>query len=994
MGVLVLNLAVIGLLMYALHAVRQQKEAEVRQSLENVAELLAQNLDNTMHQVDLGLRDVVALLEQQLRHGTELSPSEVNQVLDDRQHWMSNFAEFRIGDAEGLIHYGPGVDPTHLTSMAARPFFAQHREHADAGLIVSNPVIGQIRTEWIVLFSRRYNDRYGHFAGVVTASLPLRQFQKTLDRINVGPHGAVVLRDTEMGLMARNPLPEGAAGQVGAKIYSRELGEMAASKQRVGFYHTVVGLGGDERTLAYRRLDLVPFHLAVGAGTEDYLAVLHGYERNAVDFEILFFLVTAMAAWFLWRLFNDTERARQRSQLLLRNAHDGIHIIDRNGLLVEANDSFVRMLDQDRSIIGRLHIPDWDAAGREDHAARLTSAGQHVTFETRHRRRDGSLLDVEVKASAIDIDGEMFVYAASRDISERKKAETELRIAAAAFESQEGIVVTDAHNIILRVNHAFTQITGFTPEDAVGRSTRMLNSDRHDPAFYLQVRAAVRDKGQWHGEMWICHKNQSASPDWVTITAVRGSDGNISHYVCTLIDISERKVAEEEIRTLAFYDSLTNLPNRRLLGERLQQAITASARDAGAGALLFIDMDNFKTLNDTHGHNLGDLLLTRVAQRLCQTTRACDTVARFGGDEFVVMLTDLGHVAGEAALRARAVGEKILQALNQPFDLDGFAYHCSTSIGAALFSGQGQSADELLKRADMAMYQAKSAGRNRLRFFDPRMQAEVTSRVQIETDLRRGLAQQEFLLHFQPQIDATGRVLGAESLVRWLRPETGLVPPGLFIPQAEANGLIVPIGRQVLGLACRQLAAWAHDSLTRDLHLAVNVSAHQFHHADFVSDVMAALNNSGADPRKLELELTESLLLANVDDTVAKMAVLREAGVRFALDDFGTGYSSLSYLKRLPLDQLKIDQSFVRDILTDSNDAAITLTIVNLARSLGLDVIAEGVETEAQRALLLRQNCQKFQGYLFSKPLPAKDFMLYLLEHSAGVEAVSAGASR
>lgn len=447
-------------------------------------------------------------------------------------------------------------------------------------------------------------------------------------------------------------------------------------------------------------------------------------------------------------------------------------------------------------------------------------------------------------------------------------------------------------------------------------------------------------------------------------------------------DIRQRMSAQQEIQKLAFYDPLTQLPNRKLLLDRIQHALGASARNLRTGALLFIDLDHFKTLNDTRGHDMGDLLLQQIAQRLQDSVREGDTVARLGGDEFVVMLEDLDENLRKAATEARAIGEKILNTLKRVYLLDEVEYHSTASIGITLFNGHGVAVEELLKRADLAMYRVKSAGRNALRFFDPEMQAEVTQRAVLEADLRKALQEKQLLLHYQPQVDSHGRITGAEALVRWQHPRRGLVAPAEFIPLAEDTGLILPLGHWVLETACEQLVAWEAQPSASHLTLAVNVSSRQFRRLDFVAQVLEVIKRTGAKPEKLKLELTESLLVDDLEDTIAKMMLLKVQGVGFSLDDFGTGYSSLAYLKRLPLDQLKIDQSFVRDVLTDPNDAAIARTVMALGQSLGLTVIAEGVETEGQREFLASQGCRAYQGFLFSRPLPVDAFNQFLANRS------------
>ena len=448
------------------------------------------------------------------------------------------------------------------------------------------------------------------------------------------------------------------------------------------------------------------------------------------------------------------------------------------------------------------------------------------------------------------------------------------------------------------------------------------------------------------------------------------------------IDITERKAAADQIEHLAFYDPLTDLPNRRLLLDRLRQALTSSARHQRHGALMLLDLDDFKTLNDTLGHQVGDQFLIEVAGRIQACLREVDTVARQGGDEFVVILEDLDG-DDVAAMQAEHVAMKILQAVGQPYQLDlgghngqklTRRYHCTSSIGITLFRDASVSVDELMKRADTAMYQAKAAGRNALRFFDLDMQAVVIARAALDNDLGEAVREGQFVLHYQPQVDGDGRRIGAEALVRWQHPWRGLLAPGEFIPQAELTGQILPIGHWVLETACAQLVAWSARPEMAHLTLSVNVSARQFRHADFVEQVLATIDRSGANPRRLKLELTESLLLDDIDDVIFKMTALKASGVGFSLDDFGTGYSSLSYLKRLPLDQLKIDRSFVMDVLTNANDATIARTIVALAQSMSLAVIAEGVETEAQRDFLAANGCHNYQGYLFGRPVPIEEF--------------------
>ncbi len=463
---------------------------------------------------------------------------------------------------------------------------------------------------------------------------------------------------------------------------------------------------------------------------------------------------------------------------------------------------------------------------------------------------------------------------------------------------------------------------------------------------------------------------------WVHALArpIVDAEGKMTLLSGTIMNITERKAQEDEIQKLAFYDPLTRLPNRRLLIDRLDLALAASSSSRCHCGLLFIDLDNFKSINDTLGHDKGDRLLQLVAERLSSCVRAADTVARLGGDEFVVMLMNLCEAEADAVVTIEAIGANILAALSRPYEFAGHVYHNTASIGATLFCGQVASADEHLKRADLAMYQAKAAGRNGLLLFETHMQATVMFRAELETALRQGLQDDQFVLHYQAQVDNAGFATGAEALVRWQHPVRGLISPSEFIPAAEETGLILPLGIWILETACLQLMAWSACAQTAHLTLAVNVSARQLRQPEFASLVGELLERTGADARKLKLELTESMLLDNVEEIIAKMNALKALGVGFSLDDFGTGYSSLAYLERLPLDQIKIDRSFIKGVPNNSNDAAIVQTIVALAQSLSLSVIAEGVETEPQRDFLASHGCAAYQGYLFSRPLPLRQF--------------------
>ncbi|MBI5889143.1 MAG: EAL domain-containing protein [Nitrosomonadales bacterium] len=653
-----------------------------------------------------------------------------------------------------------------------------------------------------------------------------------------------------------------------------------------------------------------------------------------------------------------------------------------SGRIVDANNAAGRFYGYPAEQMKSMNIGDINTLPQEQVEAELVRASREERnyFIFPHRLGNGEIRNVEVHSSPMEVDGQSLLFSIIHDITERQHAEAALRQSVALSESliqamPVPVFHKDAQGRYTGCNAAFTGFIGKSCDEIVGKTVFEVSPQSFSQTYRDKDLELLDDPaGVQVYESQVKHSDGTVRDVVFHKARMLDDKGRPTGIIGVILDITDRKLAEQRIHQLAFYDPLTELPNRRLLLDRLHQEFAIGARTGLYGALLFLDLDNFKTLNDTKGHDIGDMLLVEVAKRLVANVRDGDTVARLGGDEFVVILESLDPVAAEAAAQAEHVAEKIRDALSESCVLNQRQYHTTPSIGIALFRGHEDTLDNMLKYADTAMYQAKTAGRNTIRFYDPAMQAAIEARADLEDELRKAIVQQQFCLHYQVQVDSLGRPLGAEVLLRWEHPERGLVSPMQFIPPAEDTGLILPIGLWVLQTACAQLAAWQHDALTRDLTLAVNVSAKQFRQPDFVSQVQRILVESGAKPSHLKLELTESTVLENVEDTIAKMRELKLLGASFSMDDFGTGYSSLQYLKRLPLDQIKIDRSFVRDITSDPNDAAIVQTIIAMTDALGLNVIAEGVETEAQRAFLDRHGCHVFQGYLFGKPIPLKEF--------------------
>lgn len=553
------------------------------------------------------------------------------------------------------------------------------------------------------------------------------------------------------------------------------------------------------------------------------------------------------------------------------------------------------------------------------------------------------------------------------DITEQRQADDRLRQAAAVFESSaEGMMITDLSANIIEVNRAFTEITGYERDEVIGRSSSILRSGQHPPQFYQSLWRSLQESGQWRGEMWNRRKNGEIYPEWLTLSTVYDDNGQPVFYTGVFSDITRVKQSAQKLEHLAHHDPLTDLPNRMLLNARLKHAIEHATRSGVSLALLFLDLDRFKNINDVYGHPFGDELLRQVASRLRDCVRLDDTVARLGGDEFVVLLEEVKEPHS-----AVLVAEKIQLALNQPFAIEQREQFVTASIGISVFPRDGGDAAELIRNADAAMYQVKDKGRFGFAFYTPELTLKATERVRLENDLHKALDFDQFLLHYQPQVDLrTGQLTGVEALVRWAHPDKGLLYPSAFISIAEESGMMPRIGRWILEAACRQASDWRNDGLAFG-RIGVNIAASQLRRGDLVALTRDTLAATGLPAEMLELEVTEGFIMQQAAEAIPRLNELRELGIGIAIDDFGTGYSSLSYLKRLPVTRLKIDQSFVRDIPNDRDDAAITRAIIALAKSLSLDVIAEGVETPDQAAFLLAEGCQRGQGFHFSEAVSA-----------------------
>ena len=713
------------------------------------------------------------------------------------------------------------------------------------------------------------------------------------------------------------------------------------------------------------------------------------------------------------------QEALRHNDQLLRSVVDSIHdyaifLLDSEGHVKTWNNVGQHIKGYTKEEIVGLHFSRFftkEDLDRGKPAMLLSLAAAHggAGDEGWRVRKDGSRFWAECTLTAIHgVLGEITGFAkVVRDISVRKEAEeaallhfsdeveayskalkaSESRYRTVFQTSPDAVVISRIDDgTIVDVNQAFLDVTGHERSEVIGRTTTQLciwtnSRDR------LRVLDLLRSN-QGYRDLEVKFKRKSAEVFWARLSASLTEVDGVACVLCFARDISESKLAEEEIRHLAFYDSLTGLPNRRLQWERLRQSLTASARSNRKGAVLFIDLDDFKNLNDTLGHKTGDLLLHEIGKRLSACTRDSDTVARLGGDEFVVIIEGLTESAEDAATSAKAVAEKISHALAEPYMLAGHQCFSTASIGIRVFASEQDNIDDVMQQADLAMYKSKSVGRKAIHFFFPALQVAANARVSLEDEIRRAIVTSQFQNYYQPQVER-GHLVGVEALLRWNHPDRGFLPPGCFLPLAEETGLILPLGDSILKSAFMQAAAWGRRKETSHLSIAVNVSAHQFRHPKFVENVLNMLLRTGANPQNIRIELTESVLVDNLDDVVAKMGILKSHGLRFSLDDFGTGYSSLSYLRQLPLDQLKIDRCFVRDLQVDSGCRLIVQSIISLSQAMGLSVLAEGVETEEQRDSLACMGCHSLQGYLFSPALPLDELELWLADFAESANGIA-----
>lgn len=975
--------ALLGYVLWAAHA---EIWRDASQTAENYAELIESRFEAVLRRVDDDMQELAAGLPLASLNspGSGQIGATMSLAAEKKRHAYQEILEFRIEDNAGKLLYRSGRNdsPVEFERNSAEP----STDFRPSVLVVS-PVLRQINDGHLLLrLSRGIFDEHGELRGSVSALLDLDYFDRFFDSVRLGQHGALVIRRLDdHTLVLRRPL---LAEEINKPLAADHPMRPVLAGAPLGTLEFVAQTDGVRRIYAYRKMADYPFYVLAGLAHSDVTAV---WRQRALTVGVLGFAMLCAMAFLLYWLFRRhkievlaSERMRQQQAQLResqRVAGVGSWEEDLQTHHMLWSDEVYRVLEIDRQetatrslYLHRVHPDDRFSLASATQAA--LAAKEPCRIEHRLLLPDGRIKHLLVCAeTTYDQNGvPLRTLGSLQDLTSVRQMEAQMQLLASAFQySGEAILITDRENKIVTVNPAFTTLTGYTAEEAVGRNPKFLSAGRSTKSDYEAMWEGILQRGFWQGEIWDRRKDGAIYPKWISVSVIRDDSGEIRYHVAHFSDISAERAIEAQLQHIAHHDVLTGLLNRHSLKGRLDQALAAARREGGRLALLFIDLDRFKGINDTLGHHIGDELLIEVARRLQESVRDSDVVARLGGDEFVIMLTGIEHSSAVAM-----VAEKLVFSVGDPYLIEGHDLYTSPSIGIAIYPMDGEDGDTLMKNADAAMYHAKSSGRNNFQFFDRKMNDAAQERLTLEHNLRQALMNDEFCLHFQPILDVkTGRVHSVEALIRWQHPEQGMIPPGKFIPIAEETGLIQPIGEWVFWAACRQLADFYAAGIL-DVKMGINISAMQMRNDNLPVLAKGAIDALGLDAKDLIFEITESVAMNQPDDTVRILDCLHDMGIALAIDDFGTGYSSLSYLKMFPIDHLKLDRAFVSEIGEGPDSATICDATISLGHSLGLRLVAEGVETEEQFEYLRGKGCDLVQGFLFSRPVPAEQVMAFI----------------
>lgn len=982
LGLVGINFIVIALSGYSLFKSHQQYELRAQLLTQNIANAVDQNVSSTISKIDVALSSVAELITSP--KGKIGDKQAVNELLNRLVKRMPEVEGIRVINRDGFIFLGNGV--TKAVNVSDRDHFIYHRDNANEILRISKPIWGRIVNHYILVFSHRYNNSDGSFAGVIYATVTLDHFNKILSRFNLGPDDAIILRSSDLGLLARHPdISPKPAGTVGNSVVSKEFHQLAETGVLSATYHTSTSADGLERTFSFRRMKEAPFIVLVGLASKDYLADWNKEAYQMLAINISFLLLTVVSGYILLKSLNAVQSSADRLNEAQRIAHVGSWTWNIKTGMFSLRDEIFRLLeikpeqfdDTYESFINFIHDEDRN----EVYISFADSFMQQSAFEINHRllMPDGRIKWVQQRVTSdFDSEGKPLVCQGTLlDITVRKRAEDSLRINASVFDiSQEAITITDANNNIIDVNSAFTRITGYSRAEVIGKNPKILSSGLHDQAFYASMWLSLNQVRAWSGELWNRRKTGEIYPELISISVLCDDANKVLRYVAVSSDISHIKDHENELKRIAHFDALTGIPNRVLLADRMKHAISQTSRDQNMMAVCYVDLDGFKTINDTMGHKAGDEVLIEVSKRIGQTIRGGDTVARLGGDEFLVLL--LGLEKGEECV---ATLERLLEAIAQPINVKVKSCTVSASIGVSLYPLDDEDPDILMRHSDQAMYIAKQSGKNRFHIYDPDLDRSARDQHEFLKSIRYALEHDQFELFYQPKINLfTKELVGAEALIRWKHPERGLLPPAEFLSYIENTDLDIEIGEWVIATALAQINQWINTGI--DLEISINISGYHLESHEFTARLQLQLANYPDMPfGKLQIEVLETVALNDMAIVRGIIESCRKIGVGFALDDFGTGYSSLLYLSELPVDALKIDHSFVRDMLEDKRDMAIVQGIIALSKAFDRQTVAEGIETKEHYQALLNMGCELGQGYGIARPMPAHELTNWKANH-------------
>ncbi len=959
---------------FDLEQARSRELRHAEKTAISVAHLLEGHVKSTAERVDQQLREFISLHQSDI--ADRVSQDKLDAILAAKLASFPEAHSFRVADANGNYLYDAS-GRLSSANIADREYFLALRHSENPGLVVSKPLVSRVTGDVIIVFARRLQDRSGHFGGIVLATLRADYFEQFYRQVEIGEHGVIALWSKDLELFARWPrLPQ----FQGKQVANVQFSTLVKENKKAGTYWGKGVLDGEERLFAFQVLEDFPLVVSVGLAKQDVLAE---WWHRVVVYSVLMavLLLASVALIRAWRrsygqvealaqaMSSAYEEKAREARALLDSIPDPAWLLDTDGRYLAVNEAFCRYTELPMEhVLGHtveeLFSPDEAKrlrAGQLEVYAKGTPVRQQIWLELRGKRTPLEFLRVPVYADNGQPRG---LAGVAWDMSERYEAEERQRLITHFFDySNDAVLILDGERNVLTLNKAVTAISGYELDDLKGRQARFLVEGSEDKESLRLIARQLDEQGIWRGELHGKRKDGSPLPIYCSISGIRDEGGSIVNWAVFVNDLSERKATEARIHSLIHIDQMTGLPNRsgftQVVGEWL-----AAGR---SGTLILLDLDQLGRVNDAFGYEEGDQMLNKMSIRLRKVLREGDALGRLGGDQFGI-LANPGGTPGSIETIAR----KLLDCIAQPMMIEGSEVVITACAGVCVLGEDGNDVATLLRNADAALHHAKGASHNTFRFFAREMNVLMAERLRLESDLRSALSRDELILYYQPQVDlGTGQVDGFESLIRWRHPELGLVPPDRFIPLAEESRLILPIGAWVLREACRQNKAWQDAGMPPKV-VAVNLSALQFHSPGLVESVAQALSDTGLLAKWLELEITESVLVQDPEHVVRVMEQLKELGVGLSLDDFGTGYSSLSYLKRFPLDRIKIDRSFIRDLERDPNDAAIVRMVIGIGAELEHRVVAEGVETPEQLAFLKQHGCGDYQGYYFSPPLPAE----------------------